>query len=289
VLVAKGLSKGYSLGQRVLDRLDLSVPRGAVYGLLGRNGSGKTTLLKTVLGLFRPDAGELKVFGRDPWSKGPDVLRRIGYVPETLRTYEWMRVGELLEYLRPFYPSWDQSFVYHLLKRYGLPLGLRLRNLSRGQRSQVSLVAALAHRPELLLLDDPTLGLDAVVLEEFVETLQEIARNEGTTSVIASHNYEEVERIASHVGFMKSGKILLSDTLHGVKNRCREVRITFADEVPELGNLPNFKVLRTSGRRLTGVLLDASSSAMDRLRQMGAEAMEVRELSLKEIFVSFLR
>jgi len=284
----EGLRKGFGFAGPVLSGFDLQVPRGAVYAVMGRNGIGKTTLIRTCLGLYRRDAGRVAVFGRDPEREGPAILARVGLVPDALAVDERMKVGELLAFVSRFYPQWDQPRCFRLLARYDLPLDAKIRSLSRGMRTKVSLVMALAHRPDLLVLDDPTLGLDAVILEEFVESLEESAR-EGATILIASHNYSELERIATHVGFLKDGRLLLSNTVASLKARTCEVHLTFQDDVPDLGALPQFRLLRTSGRHASGVILDHRDESLDRLRRLAPQDLEVRELSLREIFVHLLR
>lgn len=217
-LQAAGLTKSFGFGKPVLSGLDLEIPRGSVYALMGRNGSGKTTLIRTCLGLYRRDGGRVAVFGRDPEREGPAILARVGLVPDALAVDERMKVRELLAFTSRFYSQWDQAHCYHLLARYDLPLEKRIRDLSRGMKTKVSLVMALAHRPDLLVLDDPTLGLDAVILEEFLESLEEAARD-GATVLIASHNYGELERIATHAGFFKDGRIVLSSSVADLKAR----------------------------------------------------------------------
>jgi len=217
-LQATGVTKGFGFRKSVLSGFDLDIPRGAVYALMGRNGSGKTTLIRTCLGLYRRDGGRVAVFGRDPEREGPAILARVGLVPDTLAVDEKMKVRELLTLASRFYSQWDQAHCYRLLARYDLPLEQKVRDLSRGMKTKVSLVMALAHRPELLILDDPTLGLDAVILEEFVESLEEAAR-EGATVLIASHNYGELERIATHAGFFKDGRVILSEPITDLKAR----------------------------------------------------------------------
>jgi ABC-type multidrug transport system ATPase subunit len=217
-LQVTGLTKSFGFGKPVLSGLDFEIPRGSVYALMGRNGSGKTTLIRTCLGLYRRDCGRVAVFGRDPEREGPAILARVGLVPDALAVDEKMKVRELLAFASRFYGQWDQAHCYRLLARYDLPLEKRIRDLSRGMKTKVSLVMALAHRPDLLLLDDPTLGLDAVILEEFVESLEEAAR-EGATVLIASHNYGELERIATHAGFFKDGRVVLSESIADLKAR----------------------------------------------------------------------
>lgn len=224
-LLVEGLSKGYGFRKRVIQDLDLAIPRGAVYALLGRNGSGKTTLFRTCLGFARPDRGRVELFGKDPRREGPAVLARTGWVPDQLHAEDSLRVRELLDFVSRAYPRWDKPYCYQLLGRFDLPLETRLRDLSRGMRTQVSLVLALAHRPELVLLDDPTLGLDAVVIEELVDALEEVHREQGTTLVFATHDLNEIERLVTHVGLLRQGSLLLSNSLEELKERSGDLSL----------------------------------------------------------------
>ncbi len=285
----EGVAKAYRPGKNVLNGVTFNVKTGSIYALLGRNGSGKTTLIQILLGAYKPDAGRVSIFGRDPGPNAPAILTRLGYVPEVPVVYPWLKVSELLQLLSKFFPQWDQTYCYHLLEKLELPLEVRLRDLSKGMQTKVSLLTALAHRPEFLLLDDPTVGLDAVVINEFFETIREASRREGTTVLISSHNLDEVQHVATHIGFLKDGKIFLSGSLQDLQTRTRQVNLVFRDDPPDLGHLANFRQLSSSGRRLTGVVLDASSGVLEKLKSFGPEQMEVQQLSLKEIFVSFLR
>ena len=221
-VVAEGVKKRYGFGTPVLNGVDLTIERGAVYALLGRNGCGKTTFLRTLLGIYRRDAGRVSIFGHDPQGGNPWLFAHVGFVPDVLAVDERMRVREALDFASHFYSRWDQAYCHRLLSRYDLPWEEKIRNLSRGMQTKISLVLALAHRPDLLVLDDPTLGLDAIVLAELMETL-EVARGEGVTVLLASHNYEELDRLATHAGFFRNGRIEISDSLDGLRRRVREM------------------------------------------------------------------
>jgi ABC-type multidrug transport system ATPase subunit len=288
-LMVEGLRKSYSFRKPVLSDLNLQIPRSSVYALLGRNGCGKSTLLRTCLGIYRRDKGRVELFGRDPEKEGPAVLGRVGLALDAPAVDERMKVRELLVFTSHFYPQWDQAYCYKLLARYELPLEMKIRNLSRGMKTKVSLVLALAHRPELLVLDDPALGLDAVVLDELMETLEEVSRKEGSTILVASHNYEEVERIATHVGLLRDGKIWLTEELGQLKQRVREVSVRFRDAVPDLNSVHHLRILRTEGRQLTGIVLDTRGGTLEQLKAMEPESLNLRELSLRELVVGFLR
>lgn len=286
----ENLRQQYRLRQRVLTDLSLRVTAGSVFGILGRNGSGKSTLLRVLIGLYRAQKGTVRVFGRDPWRARRTLLPRIGYVPEEPVAFEWMTVSDFLAFLRSVHEEWDKSYCYSLLRRFNLPLNSKISALSRGQATQLGLVAALVHRPGLLVLDDPTLGLDAVILESFLVTLGEITRNEGVTVIVASHNHDDFEHLLTHVAFMKDGSFVLTEEMKRLKLRTRQVVLTFRDEVPEsLRYIENFQLKNISGRRARGAVLDISTGALERLRALGAEEVEIQELSLREIFVNYLR
>lgn len=287
-VVATGVRKKYGFGRPILDGVDLTIERGAVYALLGRNGCGKTTLIRTLLGIYRRDEGNISLFGRDPQDGDPEILRRVGFVPDTLAVDESMRVREILDFTAHFYPRWDRAWCHQLLARYDLPLEPKIRDLSRGMQTKVSLVLALAHRPELLILDDATLGLDAIVLAELTETIQEVLRQEGSTALLASHNYEEMELLATHVGLLRNGRIELSDRLESLRRKVREVHITFYQDVPDLHRIDGFRITKTEGRRVTGWTMDAVQTSAE-LRKLEPEEISFQELSLREMFVELLR
>jgi ABC-2 type transport system ATP-binding protein len=284
-----GLRKSYGFTSSVVDGLDLSVPTGSVYALLGRNGSGKTTVLRTILGIYKRDGGDVRIFGRDPQRQGAAVMARTGYVGESFLGYDSTSVSAYLAFLARCYRNWDRAWCSTLLARFDLPLEKKVSALSRGAQTKLALIGALSHKPDLLVLDDPTLGLDAVVLDEFFETIAEVTKRFGTTVLLASHNLMEMESVVSHVGFLADGKLLMSDTLDALRVRTREVRITFRDDPPDLSKIAHFKQLRVSGRHVSGMVFDTASNAMDRLRSLNPEEIEVRELSLREIYVNFLR
>jgi len=283
----RDVAKGYAFRRPVLRGIELTVPTGAVFALLGRNASGKTTLVHAVLGLTRPDRGRVRVLGRDPARQRMTVIHRVGVVPDTLRGYEHQTVASLLAFLKRVYPKWDDTLSYELLRRFALPLETRLAALSRGSRTKVSLVAALSHRPDLLVLDDPTIGLDAVVIDEFFGTLREVARREGTTVLVCSHELSELESLATHVAFLSGGRIALSEKVDRLLSRTVHIELEFDGPVPEI---PSVDGLHTISRSATATtLLATHPSAVDRVRALGPRRFQSTQPTLKEVFVALSR
>jgi ABC-2 type transport system ATP-binding protein len=215
-----------------LDSVSLSLPRGAVYGLVGANGAGKTTLIKHLLGLLRAEHGTVRVFGLDPVADPVAVLSRIGYLSEENDLPGWMRVDELIRYSRAFYPAWDDGYAEELRQAFALDHSARIRTLSKGQRARAGLLIALAHRPELLVLDEPSSGLDPIVRRDILGAILRTIAQEGRTVLFSSHLLDEVEQVADHVTMISQGRIVLSGPLAEI----REAHGT-GDRVPTLAEI----------------------------------------------------
>src|SRR3954464_11237568 len=200
-----------------LDAVSLSFPRGAVYGLVGANGAGKTTLIKHILGLLRAQSGSVRVFGFDPPEDPVGVLSRIGYLSEENDLPGWMRIYELLRYTQAFYPRWDEGYADELRRAFALDGAARIKTLSKGQKARAGLVIALAHRPELLVLDEPSSGLDPIVRRDIVGAVIRTIADEGRTVLFSSHLLDEVEQVADHVTMIRNGTIVLSAPLREIK------------------------------------------------------------------------
>jgi ABC-2 type transport system ATP-binding protein len=216
-----------------LDGLNLDVPAGSIYGLMGANGAGKTTAIKVLMNIFRPTSGHSEVLESDSRRLRPHHFTQIGYVSENQEMPEWMTVGYFLKYLSAFYPNWDHSLETELVKQLQLPLDRKLRHLSRGMRMKAALASSLAYRPKLIVLDEPFTGLDALVRDELIEGL--LARAEGTTIFISSHDLAEIDSFASHVGYLDHGQLQFSEDLESLSARFREIVLTF-DAAPKMPN-----------------------------------------------------
>ena len=200
-----------------LAAVSLTMPRGGVYGLVGANGAGKTTLIKHMLGLLRAQSGSVRVFGRDPVADPVGVLSRIGYLSEANDLPDWMRVAELMRYTRAFYPGWDAAYAEELRQAFALDARAKIGTLSKGQKARAGLLIALAHRPELLVLDEPSSGLDPIVRRDILGAVMRTIAEEGRTVLFSSHLLDEVERVADHVTMISQGRIVLSAPLAEIK------------------------------------------------------------------------
>ncbi len=210
-----------------LDSVNLLIPRGGVHGLVGANGAGKTTLIRHILGLLRAETGSVRVFGLDPVADPVGVLSRIGYLSEENDLPPWMRVDELLSYSRAFYPAWDDVYAEELRVGFALEPSVLIKNLSKGQKARAGLLIALAHRPEFLVLDEPSSGLDPIVRRDIVGAILRTMAGEGRTVLFSSHLLEEVEEVADHVTMIREGRVVLSDSIGAVRASHRSLSVAF--------------------------------------------------------------
>jgi len=231
VIEVSGLTRRFG-ATTALDSVSLSMPRGAVYGLVGSNGAGKTTLIKHILGLLRAESGSVRVFGLDPVADPVGVLSRIGYLSEEHDLPGWMRMDELLRYSRAFHPAWDDAYAEELRRAFALDLTATIKELSKGQKARAGLLVALAYRPELLVLDEPSSGLDPVVRRDILDAIMRTIAGEGRTVLFSSHLLDEVERVADHVTMINDGRIVLSAPLAAVRESHR-----VGDRVPSLDEI----------------------------------------------------
>jgi ABC-2 type transport system ATP-binding protein len=204
-----------------LASVSVSLPRGAVYGLVGANGAGKTTLIKHILGLLRAESGAVRVFGLDPVADPVAVLWRIGYLSEENDLPGWMRVDELLRYSRAFHPAWDDLYAEELRETFALDPSAKIKDLSRGQRARAGLLIALSYRPELLVFDEPSSGLDPIVRRDILGAVIRAIADDGRTVLFSSHLLDEVEQVADHVTMIDHGRIVMSAPLHTIRESHR--------------------------------------------------------------------
>ncbi|HTU24384.1 MAG TPA: ATP-binding cassette domain-containing protein [Pirellulales bacterium] len=269
-----------------LDDVSLSIRRGMVFGLVGENGAGKTTLIRHLLGLLRAKQGSVRVFGLDPVLDPVGVLGRVGYLSEDRDLPDWMTITQLIRYNQAFYPAWDNTFAERLRGDFELDPDQQIRRMSRGQRARAGLLAALAHRPDLLVLDEPSSGLDPVVRGDILTAIIRTVADEGRTVLFSSHLLDEVERVADHVAFLRHGRVALSAPLSEILESHRRLVLRFADSQSARPELPGALSLSGAGHEWTVVTngqIDALRAAAARL---GAEIVDETAPSLDEIFVA---
>ncbi len=270
-----------------LDSVSFRVPPGSIFALLGRNGAGKTTALDCLLGFRRPTRGRVELAGHDTRALPPAVRERVGYVPEGHPLVRWMRVGDLVRFQDASFGSFDAARCRVYLDRLGLPTDRRVYQLSRGMRAQLSLALALATDPELVILDDPGMGLDAVVRREFLEVMIDLIQEEGRTLLFTSHILTDVERVADHVALLDHGVLRIDAPLDDLKARVRRYRAVFDGEAPEPPAAPGIIRARRRDRELVLTVVDHAADTEATLRATGARSVDAEGLSLEDLFIDY--
>jgi ABC-2 type transport system ATP-binding protein len=296
VVAVTNLSRSFG-PKKALNDVTLTVPRGCVFGLVGENGAGKSTLIKHLLGLWLAQTGSVRVFGLDPVSEPTAVLARIGYLSEQPDLPGWMRVSELLRYTQAFYPRWDPAYAQQLLEQFGLDAGARIKTLSKGQHARLGLIVAEAHRPDLLILDEPSSGLDPIVRRDILEAIIRTVTDEGRTVVFSSHLLDEVERVSDYLAMLHNGMLRLCAPLDDIKAQHRRLSLRFTVPRAEPPSVPGAIRVDGAGRewtaicdaarirdsalaeRLDAVVVDDSPASLDEIFMAHAESTQLRAVS----------
>ncbi len=290
VIQIENLAYAYGRAEAVHD-LSLKVEPGRCYGLFGRNGAGKTTTMKCLLNLLRPQRGQVRVFGLDPARAEVAVKRRLAYVPDEVVFYPWMSVRETLDYLASFRERWNRKIEQELLERFQLDPAQRTDALSKGQRTQVGLIAAVCPETDLLVLDEPTSGLDPIVRREFIETVIG-AYQEGNpgdrTIFVSTHLITEFEGLIDEFTIIDRGRAVLTLDADQARERYQKIRARFAQSLPELDLRAALRV-RREGRELELIVNGSGPELMERLRKHHPETLSTEALTLEEIFVATLK
>jgi ABC-2 type transport system ATP-binding protein len=281
----EGLTRQFARNT-ALEQVDFRAREGFVYGLVGANGAGKTTLLRHLLGLLRAETGTVRVFGLDPVRHPVEVLRRVGYLSEERELPEWMLIEELMRYTQAYYPSWDVGYARELLSTFGLDVKKKIKELSKGMRAQVGLVAAVAHRPELLILDEPSTGLDAAVRQDILDAIVRTVAEDGRTVIFSSHLLDEVERMSDHITMMHEARVVLDGRLEEVRGAHQVSHLRFATRLARPPVIEGALSIEGDGRSWSVI----HNGSPDRFRapvaiQQG-EVVQSREATLEEIFVA---
>jgi ABC-2 type transport system ATP-binding protein len=285
------LSRRYGRFEAVHD-LTLSVPAGSVYALLGPNGAGKTTTIKVLMNLLAPSAGTACVLGVDSRRLGEAQYAQIGYVSENQQLPVWMTVRQLLDYCRPFYPTWDRDLERKLLGQFALPAERKLKHLSRGMLMKAALLSSLAYRPRLLVLDEPFSGLDPLVRDEFIHGVLEVSALGDWTVFVSSHDITEVERLCDWVAMIDLGRLKVAEAAESLLGRFRRVEVDLRDGAARLEGLPaTWLELQRAGNRVSFIETQYAAGGTEGAcgERFPGGAITAQPLTLREIFVVLAR
>jgi ABC-2 type transport system ATP-binding protein len=273
---------------QALSDVSLEVPEGVVFGLVGRNGAGKTTLIRHVMGLLRTAEGSVSVFGLDPVSYPTQVLAQVGYLSEGNELPDWMSVRELMHFTRAYYPTWDDRYAESLRQTFEIDPDQTIQKLSKGQRARVGLTLAIAHRPKLLVLDEPSSGLDPLVRRDILRAIIKTIADEGRTVIFSSHLLDEVERVADHVAIIEGGRLIRNGELESLKSNFHRVVLRFADPPAAPPRIDGFFNWQGRDRNWSAYFSGERDAAAAASRRVDAELVERASPSLNEIFLALV-
>ena len=291
IIETEQLCKAYK-GVPALRGLDLAVPKGSIYGFLGRNGAGKTTTIKTLLGLLHADSGSARMFGMPVMDadRSVSIRRRIGFVAEDKELYPYMTVGQMIQFTRPFFPRWNRELERRYLEMFELPLKKKVPDLSKGMRSKLMLLLAISRGAELLILDEPTDGLDPAAIEDVLKELVAVTASLGMTIFFSSHQLAEVEKIADHIGVIDRGKLVVSGALDDMKASYQRLHVTLADGAHAPANWGEGVVSARQEGRVVSILAARNADAIaERARAISGATVERFPVTLSDIFLEHVR
>src|SRR5436190_2450683 len=282
--------------KRAVDGLSLTVPAGSVYGFLGPNGAGKTTTIKTLLGLRKPDGGSARVLGYDIVTENTELRARIGYVSEVNSLYDNLTVRQMNDFCRSTARKWDQSTVDRYTQMFGLPVGNKVRQLSKGMQRQLAFALAMGSEPDLLILDEPTAGLDPVARHDLLNTLVGEIAAQGKTIFFSSHILSEVEAVADWIGIIRAGKLVVSDELDTLKQRQKVLKLIYAEpptpqEIATLQAMPGVARVEQEGRSVR-IMVRQDVERLARRIQDGSRDLrdvDIVDLNLEDLFLEYMK
>ena len=287
ILLAKNLHKSFG-PIRVLRDFNMTLKKGQVYGLLGKNGEGKTTLIRMIMGIIPGDKGKILYKGKEISFNQPGYKKEVGYIPEESIFFGWMTIKELMAFNSSFYPKWNAQKARGLLERLDLDGRLKIKNLSRGMKLKVGLIVALAAEPELLILDDPTSGMDVPTRHDFLKGIIQEILEQGTTILFSSHLVHELEGIIDHLGILHGGQLILEEEFETVKKLAKKVHLSFDGSVPEMVEIEGMLAKQTNGNICDFGIYPWNDALMKDLEALHPAKMKVESMTLEEIFVNFV-
>lgn len=285
----RGLVKDYGHGDGV-HGLDLSIPEGASFGLLGPNGAGKSTTIKVLMGLTPPTSGAVRVLGHDVRRDAHAIRLRVGYVPERHHIYPWMTIAEVLWFTRSFYPFWDDALCDSMLRDYGLDPRKKVKQLSHGMTTKLALILALCHDPDLLILDEPTTGLDPLIREEFLEGVNRLIGIRPRTVLFSSHIMSDIEKVADTIGIINEGRLLVCAGRGALMQRTKRLKVALKPGCKAFDPPRGTILTDVEGRCWSLTTYDMPETELHRLRSDSrVERVDIEVLSLEEIFKDFIK
>lgn len=280
----RGLCKSFK-DKQVLAGVDLQIPAGAIVGLIGTNGAGKSTLIKCLLGLLRIDSGVASVLGDTPWDLSEGAKERLGYVPQEIKLYPWMKVRQTIRYQAAWYETWDWELTDRLVSDFELPDKQTVGSLSQGQLQRLMIILANGHRPELLILDEPVASLDPIGRRQFLRSLLHADEDWSPTVLFSTHIMSDLERVASHVAVLQDGRITCFEELDELKDRVKRLRISSTADLPESFSVEGALRTEVHGRSALVAVPTVSESMIDLLKSRWDAEVSVEDLNLEEIFL----
>lgn len=273
--------------KQVLAGVNLVVPKGSIFGFLGRNGAGKTTLIKTLLGLQKASGGRASILGLDCFDSALAVRKRIGYMAEDQQMYSWMTVGQIIKWVAGFYPNWDTVFTDKLTDMLRLSKSTKVKALSKGQNSSLALLLALGHHPELVILDDPTLGLDPIARKDFLRHVIDLLQTNNVTVFFSSHLLYEIEPVADHIAILDNGVIRTHGTTERLRDNVRRFIFT-PKPAADFSAIKGLLDVMHTGSNVSVTVEDCENEKRNQLRQLSQNGFEETALNLDEIFEAYV-
>jgi ABC-2 type transport system ATP-binding protein len=287
VICTSGLTRYFGAKPAVYE-LNLVVPRGSVFAFVGRNGSGKSTTIRMLLGLLAPTRGNATVLGCDSASLSPEIRARIGYLTEEHQLYGWMTVRESGTFRSRFYPRWNEKIFQSVVGHFGLKPAARVKDLSRGERAGLALGLTLAPDPELLVLDDPALGLDPVARRALVESMIQLTRRSDRTIFFSTHQLSDLERLADYVAILDRSVLRACCSLEAFRENVKQVRLTFAGVSPRLPQIPGVLQVFRAGTDLRVTCVHYDTRMEQALSALSPRSLEICPVSLEDALISYL-
>lgn len=284
-IAVRGLSKRYRR-TAVLKDLSFSVPRGCICGFLGANGAGKTTTLRVLMGLLPADSGCVRVLGLDPAKAAFELRQRIGYVPDVSHVYQWMSVKEAFRFVAGVYRAWDAVQWREMCELLALPMDRLVKQLSRGELAKLNLIIAMSHRPELLIMDEPTTGLDPLVRDEFLDAVLQLSHARGTTVLFSTHILADVDRTADRLVVMNDGRAIAEDSMEALRSRYSKASFLFQSPPPLDLELPGALRVRKGIREWVAVFAAMDAAGLHAIaRRVGAQDVLTQPMSVEDVFL----